>query len=383
MKKKLLYFSIIYSAVILSTAQLTAQVLLTANGSNGAHSGTRTNPESYKYTNDAVIVMRSYQGGSSSNEIGNILDGTVPETGNTSFKFFAGIAQLIIRFEFRGTAPIVTKYVISGNAETATSALPRSPKDWTFEGSNDATSWTLLNTQTNQFTAPDPFTVETKTYTFTNTTAYKYYRLNITSNQTGTAAITVSEFELWGTVPTQPVNLTEFVVKNYNFSANLSWTTASEQNNSHFNILRSANGKDFELLTTLKGQGTSNEKNIYNYTDANPLSGTSYYKLVQVDFDGQSEEFKTQVLNMDLPFSEELVIIGTPEEQGIKALFFSPENTTGTLQLSDVSGRMIAEQTYQLHSGKNTVSLSAELQKGIYIATLKTEKDIRTVKFNK
>jgi hypothetical protein len=61
-----------------------------------------------------------------------------------------------------------------------------SPKDWTFEGSNDGSSWTTIDTITNQtgWTA----NLE-RTYTPSNVvTAYTYYRMNITATQGGGAA---------------------------------------------------------------------------------------------------------------------------------------------------------------------------------------------------
>ena len=55
----------------------------------------------------------------------------------------------------------------------------RNPKDWTLEGSNDGTTWTVLDTQTNQ-SWDEPF--QTRKFEFTNTTPYANYRLNITKN---------------------------------------------------------------------------------------------------------------------------------------------------------------------------------------------------------
>lgn len=75
----------------------------------------------------------------------------------------------------------------------------RAPKDWTFQGSNDGTSWTTLDTQTGvtSWTGGD-----TKAYTFTNTTAYLYYRLNVTANN-GNAYLTISEFTLGSNLTAQ------------------------------------------------------------------------------------------------------------------------------------------------------------------------------------
>jgi hypothetical protein len=55
----------------------------------------------------------------------------------------------------------------------------RAPKNWTFQGSNDGSSWTTLDTQTNQTSWGS---AEQRVFRFTNSTAYRYYRLNISAN---------------------------------------------------------------------------------------------------------------------------------------------------------------------------------------------------------
>ncbi|HEY5785863.1 MAG TPA: discoidin domain-containing protein [Microlunatus sp.] len=60
----------------------------------------------------------------------------------------------------------------------------RNIKDWTFEGSNNGSSWTTLETRTG-VTWPTAG-LDVKTFTFANTTPYRYYRINITANQGAT-----------------------------------------------------------------------------------------------------------------------------------------------------------------------------------------------------
>jgi uncharacterized protein YkwD len=69
-------------------------------------------------------------------------------------------------------------------------------------------------------------------------------------------------------------------------SVHLKWATASEKNNAYFIVERSANGKDFQKFSEIKGSGVSNQRIDYTLDDITPLKGISYYRLVQVDFDG-------------------------------------------------------------------------------------------------
>lgn len=56
------------------------------------------------------------------------------------------------------------------------------PDDWTFEGSNDNSNWDVLDTQTDQFDVLNHDVDNPITYTFSNSTAYRYYKMDITSN---------------------------------------------------------------------------------------------------------------------------------------------------------------------------------------------------------
>ena len=66
----------------------------------------------------------------------------------------------------------------------------------------------------------------------------------------------------------------------------LHWATASEQDNESFTIERSADGFNWDIVTTLNGAGTSIHRIDYTARDQRPLSGLSYYRLKQTDFDG-------------------------------------------------------------------------------------------------
>lgn len=72
-------------------------------------------------------------------------------------------------------------------------------------------------------------------------------------------------------------------------TAILEWRTALEINNSGFEIQRSKDGIEWEKIGWQTGQGNTSTAHRYTYTDSNPLSGTSYYRLRQVDFNGDTE----------------------------------------------------------------------------------------------
>jgi hypothetical protein len=165
-----------------------------------------------------------------------------------------------------------------------------------------------------------------------------------------------------------PVKYTSFTATKQATSNLLKWSTASESNNSHFEVQRSVDGKSFETITRVKGNGTTNKVHAYTYQDvAAPVAKTVYYRLKQVDFDGKSELSKTvSVVNIQAqnginatlpnPFANELSI-------GVQA------TTSGVAQieLMDMIGKLHHSSTEALTAGANTIDINTtNVPDGIY-----------------
>ena len=86
-----------------------------------------------------------------------------------------------------------------------------------------------------------------------------------------------------------PVELIDFRAKeDAQQNVVLLWTTESESNNMHFVIERAADGRNFEMLETVNGNGTTTALQNYSYVDTKPIA-FAYYRLKQVDYDGSFE----------------------------------------------------------------------------------------------
>jgi len=95
-----------------------------------------------------------------------------------------------------------------------------------------------------------------------------------------------------------PVELTTFTATANNGTVELSWITATETNNSGFEIERSSGG-EFENIGFVSGYGTTTASQYYSYIDKNVAVGTYSYRLKQVDLDGTfeySNEVEVEVL---------------------------------------------------------------------------------------
>lgn len=151
----------------------------------------------------------------------------------------------------------------------------------------------------------------------------------------------------------------------------LSWNTASELNNDYFEILHSRNGVDFLTIGRVDGAGTTSELTQYEYQDFH-ASGTNYYQLRQVDFDGASEEFDIILIESD--FQSDLTIYPNPvpADNGfsIRVNEVIPEETL--IRIISIDGREILRKT--ILQNRNVISMSsAQLSKGNYLVILQTK----------
>lgn len=115
-----------------------------------------------------------------------------------------------------------------------------------------------------------------------------------------------------------PVTLLDFYALEMEEAIELVWHTATEINNEKFIIERSADGIEFTAIDEITGNGDSDDIIEYRYVDTEPLVGSNYYRLKQMDFDGEFEYSpivlaETERITHDLvvypnPFSDRLYI---------------------------------------------------------------------------
>lgn len=85
------------------------------------------------------------------------------------------------------------------------------------------------------------------------------------------------------------VDLTAFEAVVEEGIVSISWTTASERNSNYFRLERSVDKVLFYEISTVDAAGISSEVINYQITDQNPLPGTSYYRLAEIDYEGNEK----------------------------------------------------------------------------------------------
>ena len=142
----------------------------------------------------------------------------------------------------------------------------------------------------------------------------------------------------------------------------LEWATATELNNDKFIIESSATGELFQAIGQLKGAGTSSEAKRYRFVHRNPVAGTNYYRLKQVDFDGRSAYSK--VLAIDAPGTPGLLAFPNPVKDRLY-LQYDYAQGPSQIQLLDALGRRIALNIGG-EAGNYDIQVPSDLPRGAY-----------------
>lgn len=165
-----------------------------------------------------------------------------------------------------------------------------------------------------------------------------------------------------------PVEMIDFDARRTSKKVNLSWQTASEHNNDGFQIQRSSDSRNWEMLSFVPGKGTTQESQSYTYTDEHPLLGMNYYRLLQLDFDGRSEYSK--VVGIELENSDGHVQLFPNPSDGDLSLALDLEYIgEATFTLSDCTGRRLKTLMLSLDGGISSHKIDlGGMPAGIYMA---------------
>ncbi len=133
---------------------------------------------------------------------------------------------------------------------------------------------------------------QSTTINFPNTGVWYNYFTGVSININSTAyPVTLQPGEYYVYTSSQivlPVNILNFTATKVDKNVEVKWSTGNEINNRQYNVERSANGNAFTALTTVQPSASLAQIKQYQFTDKKPLSGNSYYRLKQIDKDGQS-----------------------------------------------------------------------------------------------
>jgi hypothetical protein len=169
-----------------------------------------------------------------------------------------------------------------------------------------------------------------------------------------------------------PVELLSFNGQCEKDFISLEWKTATEHNSDYFEVLKSRDGENWSLLITLESAGNSTQELTYTTKDQNNLEGNNYYKLIQVDIDGQSKEYGPINITCDGNVKGYFSIFPNPSSGDFQVVINNKQMIgDGKIFVKDSKGSEILSQDVKITNGINYFNVTNnQLKPGIYYVYL-------------
>jgi hypothetical protein len=168
-----------------------------------------------------------------------------------------------------------------------------------------------------------------------------------------------------------PVELVSFSGLCEEGNITLTWQTASEFNSSHFDVEKSRDGENWQMLATVPSAGTSNELLTYQTVDQNATDGNNYFRLRQVDIDGTEKVYDP--INVSCAEVTPGYFSSFPNPSGTSfQLIVNNKELIGTcvLNMVDATGKVIEQREIEVKDGINMFVINQELTPGIYFMNI-------------
>jgi FG-GAP-like repeat/Secretion system C-terminal sorting domain len=174
-----------------------------------------------------------------------------------------------------------------------------------------------------------------------------------------------------------PVEDLQFQGQQLERRIDLFWTTQSEINNDYFNVERSIDGQAFEYIGSVDGAGNTIDQTQYALTDSSPNLGMNYYRLRQVDYNGDYEYSNVIAFEYNGNRNDQFIsVIPNPSNGSSRVLFNSTKKGSSSLIIYNSVGKVIFTESTFAQKGLNVIELNLEdISKGIYHISLQIENE--------
>ncbi|WP_157578450.1 T9SS type A sorting domain-containing protein [Pontibacter roseus] len=164
-----------------------------------------------------------------------------------------------------------------------------------------------------------------------------------------------------------PVELVSFKAQRHAQGVQLTWATASEQDNSGFEVQVSTDARAFHTLGFVRSEvGTTSMAQRYTFLDTRAVSGTRYYRLAQVDLDGTTTLSSVQAVSLD-GGNGAVTAYPNPFENVITVKLNGGDTRKVHTILSNAHGQVILNRQQEVTGTTLTIDTGHVTHKGIYI----------------
>ena len=165
--------------------------------------------------------------------------------------------------------------------------------------------------------------------------------------------------QVFSVLPVELINFEAIPLAN---EVKINWSTATEQNNDKFILERSRDGIYFETIKVIEGAGTTNDVQYYTSKDNTPFNGQIFYRLKQVDFNGDFTY--TDVIMVEY-FSENtrISVYPNPLYKGQSLQIKHSVVGESTIHIFNSNGQLL--KTSILNNSHQSINID-ELSAGVY-----------------
>ncbi len=177
-----------------------------------------------------------------------------------------------------------------------------------------------------------------------------------------------------------PVELVSFTGDCADGVVDVTWTTASEYNSSHFELENSRDGVTWDVVYTKDAAGQSTELIEYTYNDVHANGGDNYYRLTQVDIDGTSKTYDVINVSCSQTTSGYFSIFPNPSSGSFQVILNNAEIIgDARMNVVDTKGNIVLSKPLDVKSGINMYVVNEDLAPGIYYVSVQNGDKVTVV----
>lgn len=206
----------------------------------------------------------------------------------------------------------------------------------------------------------------------------------------GNASVENVDFGLTNGAPL-PVKMSSFTLSEYNCNTLVAWTTVSEENVSHFDVMRKNPGSDvFVKIAKLDATGNSNTQKLYSYVDKDVEKNAQHYQyqIRTVDMDASTSLSQEESIKLTCGGDQSSVqLFPNPAKDNVNLVYTTTENDIQLIvDVLDITGRKLLSKSQIVYKGTSVVNMDIEsLAVGQYMVRYHNVEgnETATIKFTK
>ncbi len=150
------------------------------------------------------------------------------------------------------------------------------------------------------------------------------------------------------------------------------WITETENNNDFFDLEKSYDGVKFDFVKRMDGQGTSPYETQYFVNDTETRESTIYYRIKQVDLDGNTKYSRVTSVNILAELKNQLYMYPNPTNGNVNITFSNKTEEVYEMVVMDAKGFVVETRMINATVGlDNNAEIDlTNFKKGIYFVSI-------------